>query len=91
MTTIRPLYLFPLFLLVAMPAWPADDDDPLVPGATIELPNVAGRIDHFGIDLGRGRLDIAALGNDTVEVVDLKEGIRKRSMRGFAEPQWVLH
>ncbi len=91
MKAMRHLLPFLILSLAVMPARPADDDDPVVPGATIELPGVAGRIDHFGVDLGRARLDIAALGNDTVEVVDLKEGIRKRSMRGFAEPQGVLH
>jgi hypothetical protein len=91
MTTTRQTILFSILLLAVMPARPADDDDPLVPGATIELPAVSGRIDHFGIDLRRGRLYIAGLGNNTVEAVDLKEGIRKRSMRGFAEPQGVLY
>ncbi|HLX81598.1 MAG TPA: hypothetical protein VKS43_13560 [Burkholderiales bacterium] len=91
MTTMRRLLLFSLLSLAVMFARPADEDEAVIPGATIELSNVAGRIDHFGIDLKRGRLYVAALGNDTVEAVDLKEGIRKRSMRGFAEPQGVLH
>lgn len=91
MTIMRRVLLFSLLSLAVMSARPADEDEVVIPGATIELSNVAGRIDHFGIDLGRGRLSIAALGNDTVEVVDVREGIRKRSMRGFAEPQGVLH
>jgi DNA-binding beta-propeller fold protein YncE len=93
MTSLRQLFLLLLFLPVTIAARPPDDDDdaPVIPVAAIELPNVTGRIDHFGIDLRRRRLSIAALGNDTVEVVDFKEGIRKRSMRGFAEPQGVLH
>lgn len=93
MTTMRHLALLLLLLPAVLAARPADDDDDaaVIPIGAIELPNVAGRIDHFGIDLARGRLDIAALGNDTVEVVDLKERIRKRSMRGFAEPQGILH
>ena len=91
MATIRQVILFGLLALVATPSQPADEDDLVMPGATIELPAVSGRIDHFGIDRQRGRLYIAALGNNTLEAVDLKEGIRKRSMRGFGEPQGVLY
>ena len=38
--------------------------------ATIEMPGVKGRIDHFAVDLKGQRLFMAALGNDTVEVLD---------------------
>src|ERR1041384_8105962 len=38
--------------------------------ATIPMPNVSGRIDHLGVDEIRQRLFVAALGNDTVEVID---------------------
>ena len=37
----------------------------------IPLPNVAGRIDHMDIDSNTGRVFVAALGNNTVEVVGL--------------------
>src|SRR5216117_958293 len=36
---------------------------------TIPLPGVAGRIDHLAVDLAGKRLFVAALGNNTVEVV----------------------
>ena len=35
--------------------------------ATIPMPGVKGRIDHFAIDTRRERLFVAALGNDTAE------------------------
>lgn len=57
---------------------------------TIPLPTVAGRIDHCSLDSDGGRLFVAALGNNTVEVVDLKQGRVSRSLAGFAEPQGVL-
>jgi len=57
---------------------------------TIELPGVTGRIDHLAIDLVRRRLFVAALGNDTVEVVDLRGGVHEKSLKGFSEPQGVL-
>jgi hypothetical protein len=65
--------------------------DLLEPALTIDLPVVKGRIDHFGVDLKRQRLFVAALGNDTLEVVDMKSGRRERSLAGFGEPQGVLY
>ena len=57
---------------------------------TIPLPGVEGRIDHFSVDVAGARLFVAALGNNTVEVVDLKQGKVVRSLTGFAEPQGVV-
>lgn len=59
--------------------------------ATIELPRVEGRIDHFSIDLKGRRLFMAALGNNTVEVIDLAAHKPAYSIRGLAEPQGVLY
>ena len=55
--------------------------------AEIPLPKVSGRIDHLTVDRARQRLFIAALGNDTVEVVDTAKGTHLRSLPGFHEPQ----
>ena len=63
---------------------------PQLTGA-IEMPAVKGRIDHFGIDAKGRRLFVAALGNDTIEVIDLGTGRRERGLRGFGEPQGVLY
>ena len=41
---------------------------------TIPLDGIEGRIDHFGLDAKGKRLFVSALGNDTVEVVDLAAG-----------------
>jgi hypothetical protein len=38
---------------------------------TILLPDVQGRIDHLSLDVKNQRLFVAALGNNTVEVVDV--------------------
>jgi DNA-binding beta-propeller fold protein YncE len=54
---------------------------------TIPLPNVGGRIDHLTFDATTGRLFIAALGNNTVEVVDTVKRAHLRSIPGFHEPQ----
>jgi hypothetical protein len=55
----------------------------------VELPRVEGRIDHLALDLTGQKLFVAALGNNTVEVVDLKTGTYVTSLRGFREPQGI--
>src|SRR5579859_391260 len=59
--------------------------------ATIAMPSVKGRIDHFSADARGRRLYVAALGNDTVEVLDTRQNRHEKSVRGFGEPQGVLH
>ncbi len=67
----------------------ASAQGPLVLKQTIELSGVEGRFDHLAIDAARQRLFVAALGNDTVEVLDLAKGARTRSLSGFHEPQGI--
>jgi DNA-binding beta-propeller fold protein YncE len=57
---------------------------------TIKLPDVTGRIDHLAIDLRNHRFFLAALGDNTVEVVDIESGKRLHTIRGLAEPQGLL-
>lgn len=57
--------------------------------ATIDLPGVDGRIDHLAVDPDAQRLYVAALGNNTVEVLDLRRGSRAKSLPGFREPQGI--
>jgi DNA-binding beta-propeller fold protein YncE len=58
---------------------------------TIELPDVQGRIDHMSIDVKGQRLFVSALGNNTLEVVDLKTGRRAHTIGQLKEPQGVLY
>ena len=58
---------------------------------SIQLPNVAGRIDHMALDSQGGRLFVAALGNNTVEVIDLKAGKPTDEIQGLKEPQGVAY
>lgn len=67
----------------------AEESPPLRMVQTIPLPNVEGRIDHLTVDLKGQRLFIAALGNNTVEIVDLRAGERTQSIRGLQEPHGV--
>lgn len=57
---------------------------------TIALPNVAGRLDHLAVDLKGERLFVAALGNNSLELLDLHAGRPIRSIGGLHEPQGVL-
>ncbi len=57
---------------------------------TIDLPNVGGRIDHMDVDSNGQRLFVAELGNDSVDVIDLKTGRPIRSITGLHEPQGIL-
>jgi DNA-binding beta-propeller fold protein YncE len=63
--------------------------EPLALVQTIELPRVEGRIDHLAFDAAGQRLFVAALGNNTVEVLDVKNGRHLKSLTGFREPQGV--
>jgi DNA-binding beta-propeller fold protein YncE len=56
----------------------------------VPLPNVQGRIDHFGFD-PKGRLFLSALGNDSEEVIDLAAGRRIHSIPGIPRPQGVVY
>ncbi len=73
-----------------IPAAEASSNEILRLVQTIPLPNVSGRIDHLSIDLKGERLFVAALGNNTVEVLDLKAGKDIHSISGLSEPQGVL-
>src|SRR6266852_6232862 len=64
---------------------------PLLLVQEIPLPNVGGRIDHFTFDAKRKRDIGAALGNNTVEVVDTFAGRDVHSITGAAAPQGVVY
>jgi len=78
-----------ILLLVALmsPGGARAPADPIHLIETIALGGVEGRIDHMALDQTGQRLFVAALGNGTVEVVDLRSGRRVRSLGGFREPQ----
>src|SRR5215831_11729146 len=64
---------------------------PLLLVQEIPLSNVGGRIDHFTFDAKRKRVIGAALGNNTVEVVDTFAGRDVHSITGAAAPQGVVY
>lgn len=63
--------------------------EPLTLQRKTPLPGVEGRIDHMILDASGKRLWIAALSNDSVEVVDLEAGERIKHIEGIREPTGV--
>ena len=66
-------------------------NNPLRLGQTIPLTGVEGRIDHLAVDLPRRRLFVCALGNNTVEVIDLEKAARVHTITGLGAPQGVAY
>lgn len=65
----------------------AQESKTLALQSRIELANVEGRIDHFSVDIKGQRLFMAALGNHTIEVMDIQKGKRLHTIPDLAEPQ----
>ncbi|MBI4454842.1 MAG: hypothetical protein HY644_02975 [Acidobacteria bacterium] len=57
----------------------------------IAIPHVQGRIDHLAADAQGRRLFVAALGNNTLEVLDFSTGRWIRSIGGLQEPRGVCY
>jgi len=64
---------------------------PLVLETKIPLGDIKGRIDHLAIDVDAGRLFVAALANDSVEVIDLRAATRAERLTGLQEPQGLAY
>jgi DNA-binding beta-propeller fold protein YncE len=89
------MIIFALILLAACTrthsSMALQNQEPLRLVGTIPLPNVEGRIDHLDVDVKGQRLFVAALGNNTVEVLDLQKKSHIQSLRGFNEPQGLRY
>jgi hypothetical protein len=73
------------------PVTPKASDQPpaLTLRTRIPLPGVYGRMDHYGWDSKRGILLVAALGNNTMEIVDSWR--RVQSITGLEHPQAAVY
>jgi DNA-binding beta-propeller fold protein YncE len=84
-----------LFLLLAFANYSACEGqspsgiDKLVLEKNIAMPGVRGRLDHLDVDLKHQIIYVAALGNNSVEVIDLKQGKSIHSIRDLDEPQGI--
>jgi DNA-binding beta-propeller fold protein YncE len=80
-----------LVVLLSATSADAEDPGPLRLEKEIPLPGVEGRIDHFSADEAGQRLFVAALGNGSVEIVDLRKAERTAEIKGLEEPQGLYY
>ena len=78
-----------VFLTAALAMTWLSAQEPLTLARAIELARVDGRIDHLAFDAAGQHLFVAALGKNTVEVLDVKAGTHITSLPGFHEPQGI--
>ena len=92
---MKPRLLLPILALLLAPVLTVHGQEklPLKLIQKVPMPNVKGRLDHFGLDLAGNRLFVAALGDDqnTVEVIDLKSGKWISSIPGQSKPQGLFY
>jgi DNA-binding beta-propeller fold protein YncE len=89
---MRHLLLLPgLGLATSVLAAHAASPPPLARLQVVKLPGVQRRIDHFAVDPAGQRLFVSALGNHTLEIVDLAAGKRITSIPDLNEPQGVAY
>jgi DNA-binding beta-propeller fold protein YncE len=89
---MRTSIVFALIALIATSclAEPPSDSSSLRLAATIALGSVEGRIDHMAVDGQGQRLYVAALGNNTIEVMDLKKVKHSATIDGLRKPQGIV-
>jgi DNA-binding beta-propeller fold protein YncE len=85
------IFILPGFCFTGCKAQASFGQNYLQVNKIIPLPNVKGRIDHLDINLREQILYIAALGNNSVEIVDLKKGKVIHTLTGLNEPQGVCY
>jgi DNA-binding beta-propeller fold protein YncE len=77
--------------LLFVPLFVTSAAEPLRLVTTIALPGVEGRMDHMAVDESGEKLFIAALANNTVELVDLINGRHLKTLGGFREPTGITN
>jgi DNA-binding beta-propeller fold protein YncE len=70
---------------------PAAGDSLLTLEASIPLGGIQGRIDHMAVDAKRQRVYVAAIENNTLEIVDLAQRTHVGRIEGLHEPQGVAY
>ena len=88
---MKTAFAFCLALALTPGVAMAQGTAPLKLAARIPLPNVNGRMDHLAVDIEGQRLFATAFDNHTLEVVDLRPGMRVASIRNLDEPQGAYY
>jgi len=93
---MRSIFYYQLMLIFVFPIISCRGQQPfgenyLQQAKIISLPGVKGRIDHLDVNLNDQLLYVAAVGNNSLEVVDLKNGKVLHSITGLSEPQGICY
>lgn len=80
-----------ILLLLAAATWALSQAPALGLLQTVRLPGVHGRLDHMDVDVAGNRLFLSALGNNTLEVFDLRTARLIHTIGGLHEPQGVTY
>jgi outer membrane protein assembly factor BamB len=83
----KRILLAALGACVLAPGAIARESSGLAAAGTIALGPIQGRIDHLAVDVGGRRLFVAALGNDSVEAIDVERGRVIGRITGLHHPQ----
>lgn len=78
------------FCLQGCDAQPSTQSQTLSLITSIDLPGVSGRIDHLAFHPESRKIFVAALGNNTLEVIDLKNNTSVYSIQHLSEPQGIV-
>lgn len=87
---VRPAFILSAIFASMLATGHTADTEPLRLTHTIPLTGVSGRFDHFACDAKASRLVVAALGNDTAEVLDLENHRHLKTISGLSKPTGVL-
>ena len=90
MKCVMIAFLF-VFCLASCKGQKSFGTERLKPEKEILMPEVKGRIDHMAINLKDKMIYVAALGNNSVEVIDIDKGVVLKSIKGVEEPQGIAY
>jgi DNA-binding beta-propeller fold protein YncE len=80
-----------LFAALLLATTPAATDSVVTFEASIPLGDIQGRIDHMAFDPKRQRVYVAALGNNSLEIVDVRTRQYIGRIKDLHEPQGVAY
>lgn len=85
----RPLQMLAVVLMSGLLGASSDKANLMKHTGAVALAGVEGRFDHFGVDSEGKRLYVAALGNNSLEVIDIATNQRAGSIPGLKKPTGV--
>jgi DNA-binding beta-propeller fold protein YncE len=84
------VFLFAIASFISMACKIAEEKPTIKLDQTVAMPNVKGRIDHLVFDAVGQRIFLCALGNGSLEIIDVKNGTVLQSIKNLSSPQGIL-